>query len=1091
MKDRQTFTHSDFFVFRTPLLPFQEFLTWGEGLQAPSSLDDPARSEAAFARDCTLLRERLFAIMSRPEVWEAVFVASPDLDKFLDLWRREPLTKRGRNTERALVRYFSRMASRATPFGLFAGTSTGTIGEETHLTFGTQSSYRRHTRLDMDYLFALTDLLAGDSSLRNTLTYRPNNSLYRIAGRVRYVESRLDGKQRSYHLVAVEDTSYLRRTLARAEHGAPPPPLAENLVCEEITFADAHSYIEKLIENQILVPDLAVGVTGSEPIHPLIDELNEHAETIYAANLLSQTRAELQAIDDAGLGVEPERYRSVASLLEALPAKVELARLFQVDMFKPAPDATLGRAVLDELVRGVEMLRHIAARPRENRLNDFRKAFVARYEGREVPLVEALDEEIGIGFSANDGAEPLIKDFAFPPVAGEAEFVNPGYPFLLRKLCEAIECGAHKIEFSDSDIEALKTKDAPPLPPAFAAMATLAARSPEALARGDFRVHLEGVVGPSGARLLGRFCHGDEFLRAHVERHLRAEEAMQPRAVFAEVVHLPQGRLGNILSRPVLRDYEITYLGHSGAPLERQIPVTDLHVSVRDGRIRLRSASLAREVIPRMTSAHNFGWGNLGIYTFLGLLQRQGTTGLSWNWGALSGAPFLPRVCVGRLVLSLACWNVGKDELRLLAESKGARRFQAVQTWRAKRKLPRLIKLADADNALPIDLDNALSIESFVHLIKDREEAKLIEMFPDADNLCAYSPEGRFVHELIVPLIKVKDEDARTKRIDELGMMNGEEKAKALPLIHRSSSIIHHFTRTFPPGSEWLYIKLYTGTATADRVLRDEIKSLVAKVFESGAIDCWFFIRYSDPDFHLRLRLHGIPARLHGEVQLALNVAFAKLLNGGELQRVQLDTYEREVERYGGTEGIQLAERFFQIDSDAVLEILEMLEPGDAGADERWRLTLCGMDVLLDDFGLDINAKLALMKNVRSAFTREFHVDKELGGLSEQFRKERKSLETLLDSEQIENHPLAPGVEVFRRRTEKLKPIIAELKSLEAAGGLSVSLEELSLSYIHMHANRLLRSAHRQQELVLYDFLVRLYESRLARSKTPPRSSSH
>ena len=43
-------------------------------------------------------------------------------------------------------------------------------------------------------------------------------------------------------------------------------------------------------------------------------------------------------------------------------------------------------------------------------------------------------------------------------------------------------------------------------------------------------------------------------------------------------------------------------------------------------------------------------------------------------------------------------------------------------------------------------------------------------------------------------------------------------------------------------------------------------------------------------------------------------------------------------------------------------------------------------------------------------------------------------------------------------------------------------LAELAPSYLHMHANRLLRSAQRAQELVLYDFLARLEESRAARS---------
>jgi lantibiotic biosynthesis protein len=43
-----------------------------------------------------------------------------------------------------------------------------------------------------------------------------------------------------------------------------------------------------------------------------------------------------------------------------------------------------------------------------------------------------------------------------------------------------------------------------------------------------------------------------------------------------------------------------------------------------------------------------------------------------------------------------------------------------------------------------------------------------------------------------------------------------------------------------------------------------------------------------------------------------------------------------------------------------------------------------------------------------------------------------------------------------------------------------------------MHANRLLRSAHRDQELVIYDLLTRLYESQLKsfRPSPPTRKST-
>ena len=49
---------------------------------------------------------------------------------------------------------------------------------------------------------------------------------------------------------------------------------------------------------------------------------------------------------------------------------------------------------------------------------------------------------------------------------------------------------------------------------------------------------------------------------------------------------------------------------------------------------------------------------------------------------------------------------------------------------------------------------------------------------------------------------------------------------------------------------------------------------------------------------------------------------------GGTIWRVQFDTYEREVERYGGSQGVVLGERIWNADSDAVMSIVSLLDPG-------------------------------------------------------------------------------------------------------------------------------------------------------------------
>jgi thiopeptide-type bacteriocin biosynthesis protein len=1072
-----------FFVFRTPLLSFDELEAWSEGLEGGSALDDPERLEQALARDRERLRDWLRQALERPEIAEALFLASPSLFDALAGWRADPDSRKGKRAENAMVRYLQRMASRPTPFGLFSGCSLGTLdGASTRLHLERRRSYQRHTRLDMDYLFALCEDLGRDPALLRELSYRPNSSLYRAAGRLRYAEARLEGKARSHHLVALEPTSYLEETLARAAGGALPADLAAALVegdpDGEIALEEAEEYVGELIQSQVLVSGLTPDVTGPEAIHGLEERLAALPSGQATAAALAKARTALAELDEAGLGAAPERYRDLADALKELPTSVELSRLFQVDMVKPANPARLGPAVVEELQRGTMLLHRLFGRSRQESLERFRQDFADRYgEGRWVPLAEALDEENGIGFERAEGGEssPLLQGIALggQPAEGTVPW-GPLQVWQLRKLEAALARGEQEVELAEKDLEKLAARESLPLPDAMQAVAVLAAASEEDMDEGRFLLLWKGAGGPSGARLLGRFCHADAELEARVREHLEAEEAARPHAVFAEIVHLPQGRIGNILSRPVLRDYEIPFLGRSGAPPEQQIPLTDLAVTVAEQRIVLRSERLGREVIPRLTSAHNFSRG-LGIYRFLCSLQHQGVLGgLGWSWGPLESAAFLPRVKCGRLVLDRARWRLAEEEIQALTRESGAARFAAVQRWRAGRRLPRRVLLADADNELLVDFDNVLSVEAWLDVIEERKDALLLELFPTPEELCARGPEGRFVHELVVPFVRPRAEEAAPPAARSVTAGNA---GNAAGIVQRS----------FLPGSEWLYAKLYVGTSTADAVLRDVVGPLVRGVQASGAADSWFFIRYGDPQWHLRVRFHGAPERLLSEVLPALEAEAAPLLADGRLWRFQLDTYDREVERYGGPAGIGLAERLFHADSEAVLAIVELLE-GDEGADARWRLALYGTDLLLGDLGLDAEGKRAVLGRVRESFFREFGGGKPLRvQLDKKQREERRALEPLLDPARSEQSELAPGLAILRRRSQHNAPLIAELRRLEQAGDLTAPLAQIAPSLVHMHVNRLIRSAQRAHELVLYDLLAAIFESQAARAAKAAR----
>ncbi len=1071
-KGKVGFEASGFFVLRTPLLPFDEFLHWSEALQSTaSSPEDADRLREAIAEDKAQLRRRLRDVLRRPEVREALFVASPDLDESVDAWQSDPESVRGQRIERALVRYFSRMTGRATPFGLLAGCSVGTIDARTSLAIGELASYQRHTRLDMEYLVALTDALGRDHAFRQGLHYRPNTSLYPAAGRAHYVETTFNKRVRAHKLVAIDSTEYLEDTLRRAQTGVRPSTLSAALVetHPHITPDEAQDYIRDLIDNQVLVPDLEPPVTGGDPLNTLLACLGAHPDSSPTTKL-EQVRAELSAIDAAGVGASPQHYRTIAQVLEELPVKPELPRLFQTDMFKPMAEATLGGAPLREIVKGVELLHRLSGR-RGTALKQFREAFVERFENREVPLVEALDDEGGVGFGSSREAAPLLEGLVLI-VADDEQLTVPWdrrLGLLERKIFDAHRGGTYEITLTEDDLKLMESENPLPLPDAFSVTATIAAPSELALEKGHFLVVMDTVMGPSGARLLGRFCYADRTLEGYVAEHLRAEEALYPHAVFAEIVHLPQGRLGNVLFRPLAREYEIPYLGRSGAPLEKQIPINDLMVSVSEGRVTLRSRRLGREVIPRLTTAHNYnGAGNLGLYRFLCALQGQGTVSLAWDWGVLAALPFLPRVTHGRLVLSRARWNFSKKDLDFIQEARGADRFRAVQRLRFEHKLPRFVALVDADNKLPIDLDNVLSVDTFAELIKQRQFTQVVEMFlTGPDELCVRGPEGRFLHEIIVPFVQTRQPTRRAPP--------PEVQAEVRE-------------RTFPPGSEWLYLKLYTGNSTADQVLREVLRPLTQQAIQTGLIDRWFFIRYGDPRWHLRLRFHGDPDRLLSELLPALQTALSPLLADHRLWRIQLDTYEREIERYGGLQGVLCAEDMFHADCEAVLSIVESV-PGDQGAMARWRLALRAIDLLLADFGLDSEAKRAVIKEARETFAQEYRGEKYLKRqLGDKYRQERENVASIIKAQPGDDGSLRPGLLALRLRSEQLAPIIARLQAYERSGELAKPITTLLPIYLHMHVNRIFRASQRSLELVIYDFLERYYESEIMQAKNQKKS---
>lgn len=276
--------------------------------------------------------------------------------------------------------------------------------------------------------------------------------------------------------------------------------------------------------------------------------------------------------------------------------------------------------------------------------------------------------------------------------------------------------------------------------------------------------------------------------------------------------------------------------------------------------------------------------------------------------------------------------------------------------------------------------------------------------------------------------------------------------------------------RTFVPGDEWLFFKIYCGVKTCDELLVKKILPLAHRLMREKIIGRWFFIRYSDPDYHLRVRFLLRSTDGIGYVITKTRECLSAYLKTNEISKVVIDTYQREIERYGA-KYIELSEQVFHAGSECVATILKHLNENSA---LRWRAAFLIVDALLTKLGLSLEKKKELIERMNESFLKEFNFNiHNSKSLNDAYRIKRKSVSDLvsgLDKDDMDSL-MRKHVNTY---AEEVAGIIGD-----------IPIDKLSISsYIHMEMNRLFVNNNRLNEMVLYNYLTRYYKSEIAKAKS-------
>lgn len=1008
-------------IIREPLFPLRNYL------------EIPKTKES--------LEEFIKTLFFNHRFRDAVFLSSPEL--FYE-WEKLVLymNKGGKKITYSLLKFYIRSISNTVPFGLFATYSLlDNFKEE-------EPEYTRFSSIDIEYLSKLIYHLNKNPLIRRISTYRLNNTFYEIGEKYRYIEPNIINSKLSYTLASIEADDVIKLLLEYLEYNFSYNEIFEILKqnIDDIDENMIHEFIDELIESKFILNELDICLNENDLLSQIISSLEKNITFIknndYLYNIyinLVNIKGSLSEIDK-NIFCNKDNYETVYKYLDNIGIEYNKKFIINSNIRKNSIKISINNhdTKIKEITNVVKKLSNNSKYENKNLL-EFKERFYNRYEEQEVPLLEVFDNELGIGYLSSLNEQmifsDLIDDIATNSFAKKGRkqihIESELFSFWLDKFLRDDTV----IDLSQEDLSIFKESKLK--------MGTISF----SYSFIGNKFVLKQIGEYSGSVLLGRFSNTDMKIKKIIDDISDFEHNCFKNELSAEIIHLPNNRAGNILVRNVKRQREISILSKNSKN-SHNILLEDIMISIRENKIILKSKKENKEIIPFLTSAQNYHFDSLPIYQFLCDLQSQYRGHyLGVNFGGLDLNNFehTPRIIYGKdIILFKETWRISKERLKNKLKNYKAENI-SIEDFRKYLNILNVCRYIylteEGEDKLIIDTHNDIILEILFDEFLKKDSLIITECIYQIDNCL----ENIFSNEIIA----------------QIGIKNNILKKEYDENILNNQKTIN---RKLILGGEWIYMKLYTGYITSISILINEINRLKETLLNENFIDKWFYIRYNDPEFHLRIRFRVVDRNKYSEIIKFIHDVLASLVKSKQIWKIDFSDYNRELERYNWND-IEKAESIFFIDSEFSLNLLKYFQNISNG----WIFILKSLDDMLTAFNFNLEQKHKTIENMYKSFAKEFNINKVVKkNIDKKFRTFEKEINSIFTSLPLDI------VNIFEKRKKEISEITFNVDE--------VVLNNLVWSFIHMHVNRIVKSNPRFHELVIYGLLEKFYRKQIGKS---------
>ncbi|RPF39387.1 lantibiotic dehydratase [Streptomyces sp. TLI_185] len=843
-------------------------------------LDDPSPHNAATR--LAWLRKA----WSNEDLVEALEHASPALASQVRTLcsSGNPATRDVRRAIASVARYLLRAEHRATPFGLFAGVTTAALGSRAAAVWGAE--HVTIGRASAEWLVAVIELLESCPELLERLPVALNSAVAERGDRL-VVPYQPDTHDDPRHAVeaSIGLSAPVRLILEAARSPIRAGDLADKLL-SEFPHAGAEKalrLVQESMEHQVLISSLHAPSTETDALDHLLRSLDAvHADTVapVAATVreLRAVQADLRACDSrGGRAGTAARMRALVPGLRRHPLALDL----RLDAHVALPES-----VARETERAAWAMTRVSPLPYGTAAwKAYQRRFYERYGiGTMVPLKEVLADS-GTGFP--DGYPGTSAEVRRRPTSVRDDT-------LVGLAQAAVLDGRDEVVLTDELISAMDIgPEHPRVPPHLEIGVRVHAASAGDLQSGRFRLEIVSVsrgVGVTSGRFLSVLAPAD---RTALETELTDLPAADDRTVPAQLSFPPLLPTSAHVTRPPQVLPTVISVQEHRPPDDGVLTPDDLAVACDGRRMYLAVPQHGHRIEAVGMHALNLATHTPPLVRFLTELSRAQCAQVTlFDWGAASVMPFLPRLRYGRTVLAPARWRLEPAELPG-RDSPQSEWDAALEDWRIRRRMPQRVFLAEDDRRLLLHLDQPGHRSLLRQHLNRARPALLVEAPPRG----AYGWCGDRAHEVVVPL--------KATRPPAWPLLPAPASARALSPA-----------QTQTPGlSPLLLATLYGDVRRQDLLLTRHIPDLLNQLGGPP----WWFIRFRDPDQHLRLRIALPNSAAFAETVRTISTWADELRTKGLLSDLCYPTSYREMGRWGSGVAWDAAEEVFRADSRAIV----------------------------------------------------------------------------------------------------------------------------------------------------------------------------